>query len=50
MNTVDQLIHGFDGFLRTVARVKPEAQNLSPAKGILDEPLTADRRPLTADR
>tara|TARA_B100000900_G_scaffold402697_1_gene408831 strand:+ start:64 stop:693 length:630 start_codon:yes stop_codon:yes gene_type:complete len=49
VNTVDQLIHGFDGFLRTVARVKPEAQNLSPAKGILDEPLTADERILSGN-
>ena len=40
MNTVDRLIHGFDGFLRTVARVKPEAQNPTPAKGALDDPLT----------
>ena len=44
MNTVDQLIHGFDGLLRTVARVKPEAQNRSPADGALDEPLTADEK------
>ena len=44
MNTVDQLIHGFDGLLRTVARVKPQAQNRSPAEGALDEPLTADEK------
>ena len=46
MNTVDQLIHGFDGLLRTVARVKPQAQNRSPAEGALDEPLTADEKTL----
>ena len=40
MNTIDRLIHGFDGFLRTVARVKPEAQNPTPGKGALDDPLT----------
>ena len=40
MNTVDRLIHGFDGFLRTVARVKPEAQKPTPAKGALYDSLT----------
>ena len=49
MNTLDQLIHGFDGFLRTVARVKPEAQNRSPAEGALDEPLTADEKKLSGN-
>jgi ubiquinone biosynthesis monooxygenase Coq7 len=39
LNTIDRLIHGFDGFLRTIARVKPEAQNPTPAKGALDDPL-----------
>ena len=49
MNTLDQLIHGFDGFLRTVARVKPEAQNRSPADGALEEPLTADETKLSGN-
>ena len=49
MNTVDQLIHGFDGLLRTVARVKPQAQNRSPAEGALDEPLTADEKKLSGN-
>ena len=49
MNTVDQLIHGFDGLLRTVARVKPQEQNRSPAEGALDEPLTADERKLSGN-
>jgi ubiquinone biosynthesis monooxygenase Coq7 len=40
LNSIDRLIHGFDGFLRTVARVKPEAQNPTLAKGVLDDPLT----------
>ena len=40
MSTVDRLIHGFDGFLRTVTRVKPEAQNPMPAKDALDDSLT----------
>ena len=29
------------GFSDQISRVKPEAQNLSPAKVTLDEPLTA---------
>ena len=49
MNTVDQLIHGFDGLLRTVTRVKPQAQNRSPAEGALDEPLTADEKKLSGN-
>ncbi len=49
MSTVDQLIHGFDGFLRTVARVKPEAKSQSPAQGALDEPLTADEKKLSGN-
>ena len=49
MNTLDQLIHGFDGFLRTVARVKPQAQNRSPADGALEEPLTADEKKLSGN-
>jgi ubiquinone biosynthesis monooxygenase Coq7 len=40
LSTVDRLIHGFDGFLRTVTRVKPEAQNPMPAKDALDDSLT----------
>mgnify|MGYP000002070867 FL=1 len=48
MNTVDRLIHGFDGFLRAVARVKPEAQNPTPAKGALDDPLTTDEIKLSS--
>ena len=40
MNTIDRLIHGFDGFLRTVARVKPEAQLPSPSRGALIGPMT----------
>ena len=42
MNTVDRFIHGFDGFLRTVTRVKPEAHNPSPGRGALDDPMTED--------
>ena len=49
MNPIDRLIHGFDGFLRTVARIKPEAQNQSPAKGALDEPLSTDERTLSGN-
>ncbi len=40
MTHLDRLIHGFDGFLRTVARVKPEAQTPSPGKQALDDPMT----------
>ena len=42
MNTIDRLIHGFDGLLRTVARVKPEAQLPSPSRGALVDPMTDD--------
>ncbi|MCH1450086.1 2-polyprenyl-3-methyl-6-methoxy-1,4-benzoquinone monooxygenase [Litorivicinus sp.] len=42
MNTIDRLIHGFDGLLRTVARVKPEAQLPSPSRGALLDPMTDD--------
>ena len=42
MNTVDRLIHGFDGLLRTVARVKPEPQLPSPSRGALVDPMTDD--------
>ena len=42
MNTVDRFIHGFDGLLRTIARIKPEAQNSSPGMGALDDPMTED--------
>ena len=42
MNTVDRFIHGFDGLLRTIARVKPEAHNSSPGMGALDDPMTED--------
>ena len=40
MNTIDRLIHGFDGLLRTVARVKPEAQNSSPGHRVLHDSLS----------
>jgi 3-demethoxyubiquinol 3-hydroxylase len=40
MNRLDRLIHGFDGLLRTVARVQPMPQQPSPAQGALDDPLT----------
>lgn len=40
MNRLDRLIHGFDGLLRTIARVKPEAQTPSPGQGVLDDPMT----------
>lgn len=42
MNKIDRLIHGFDGLLRTVARVKPEAQIPSPSRDALVDPLTED--------
>ena len=42
MNTHDRLIHGFDGLLRTVARVKPEPQLPSPSRGALVDPMTDD--------
>jgi ubiquinone biosynthesis monooxygenase Coq7 len=42
LNTVDRFIHGFDGLLRTIARVKPEAHNSSPGMGALDDPMTED--------
>jgi ubiquinone biosynthesis monooxygenase Coq7 len=42
LNTVDRFIHGFDGLLRTVTRVKPEAHNPSPGRGALDDPMTED--------
>ena len=42
MNTIDRLIHGFDGLLRTVARVKPEPQFPSPSRGALVDPMTDD--------
>ena len=42
MNTIDRLIHGFDGLLRTVARVKPEPQIPSPSRGALIDPMTDD--------
>lgn len=42
MNTIDRLIHGFDGLLRTVARVKPEPQLPSPSRGALVDPMTED--------
>ena len=42
MNTIDRLIHGFDGLLRTVARVKPEPQIPSPSRGALVDPMTDD--------
>ena len=42
MNTIDRLIHGFDGLLRTVARVKPEPQLPSPSRGALIDPMTDD--------
>ena len=42
MNTIDRFIHGFDGLLRTIARVKPEAHNSSPGMGALDDPMTED--------
>ena len=42
MNTIDRLIHGFDGLLRTVARVKPEPQLPSPSQGALVDPMTDD--------
>lgn len=42
MNTIDRLIHGFDGLLRTVARVKPEPQLPSPSRGALADPMTDD--------
>lgn len=40
MNHFDRLIHGFDGFLRTLARVKPEAHIPSPGQQALDDPMT----------
>ena len=42
MNTIDRLIHGFDGLLRTVARVKPKPQLPSPSRGALADPMTDD--------
>jgi len=42
LNTIDRLIHGFDGLLRTVARVKPEPQLPSPSRGALADPMTDD--------
>ena len=42
MNTVDRFIHGLDGLLRTIARVKHEAHNPSPGRGALDDPMTED--------
>lgn len=42
MNRLDHLIHGFDGLLRTIARVKPEAQTPSPGNGVLDDPMSAE--------
>ncbi|MDB3998194.1 2-polyprenyl-3-methyl-6-methoxy-1,4-benzoquinone monooxygenase [Litorivicinus sp.] len=42
MNTIDSLIHSFDGLLRTVARVKPEPQIPSPSRGALVDPMTDD--------
>lgn len=41
MNRLDHLIHGFDGLLRTIARVKPEAHTPSPGNGVLDDPMSA---------
>jgi Ubiquinone biosynthesis protein COQ7 len=40
MNRIDRLIHGFDGLLRTIAGVKPESRQPSPARAALDDPLT----------
>lgn len=40
MNRIDRFIHGFDGLLRTIARVKPESRQPSPAHAALDDPLT----------
>jgi len=42
LNTIDRLIHGFDGLLRTIARVKPEPQLPSPSRGALIDPMTDD--------
>jgi len=42
LNTIDRLIHGFDGLLRTVARVKPKPQLPSPSRGALADPMTDD--------
>jgi len=42
LNTIDRLIHSFDGLLRTVARVKPEPQIPSPSRGALIDPMTDD--------
>jgi len=42
LNTIDRLIHSFDGLLRTVARVKPEPQIPSPSRGALVDPMTDD--------
>lgn len=42
MNRLDHLIHGFDGLLRTIARVKPESQTPSPGNGVLDDPMSAE--------
>lgn len=40
MTRIDRLIHGFDGLLRTIARVKPESARPSPAQTALDDPLS----------
>lgn len=44
MNRVDRLIQGFDGLLRTMARVKPEASRPSPGQSALDDPLSESDR------
>jgi len=36
MNRIDRCIHGFDGLLRTIARVKPEPSKASPGHGVSD--------------
>ena len=48
LNTLDRLIHGFDGLLRTVARVKYEARSPTPTKSALNSTLTEDEIKLSS--
>lgn len=48
MNKIDCLIHGFDGLLRTIARVKTPAQRPSPSyNASLDDAMTSGERQLS---
>ncbi len=48
MDKIDFLIHGFDGLLRTTARIKHLAQRESPGLDVSDAEMTDDERRLSA--